>query len=435
MPEPEDYCHQHLQDLLQSACFERAAVLRALLVYLWENKDREISEYAIAVEALHRNEDFESKVDATVRVQIWRLRRMLARYYQTEGADSTIRLTIPLGTHKLHVLEGQLGATKSLDDPTEDASPHTTNEMPPPDALAAVGWRNTTRILYSIVALIVICLATFLATLFHGNLRAVAANRKELPSFWKSFTDNGKAVRIVVPTPLFFAWSPNGKNHFLVARDISVNDQDEVNQSESLKDLERRLGKPQSWQHYTAASDTFASVQLARFLDEFGIDSSMSVSEEPSEAISSNEDVITMGSEVSLAAYRSEIGQLTYRLGPGGAYVTDSSDPSQNVEYRMVRESPSRVVVPGIIAVLPQSNSNSRILIVESVQTAALISFITSDEGLAELAKAISAHHTRYFEAVVLSEVGDDNTFQNRLAALKPISAVRESAKNESVTP
>lgn len=94
-----------LEEVLQSKCFERASRLRALLLYLWENRNLEISEYAIAVDGLGKAPDFESKIDATVRVQIARLRDLLRKYYEGEGSRSTIRIVIPLGTHQVQLVE------------------------------------------------------------------------------------------------------------------------------------------------------------------------------------------------------------------------------------------------------------------------------------------------------------------------------------------
>jgi len=59
-----------LAAILTSRTFGKSPTLCNLLVYLWENRDGRISEYAIATEALGRSSDFDSKIDATVRVQI-----------------------------------------------------------------------------------------------------------------------------------------------------------------------------------------------------------------------------------------------------------------------------------------------------------------------------------------------------------------------------
>ena len=66
---------KHVEDVLRSECFKRATTLRGLLEYLWKNRGKDISEYAIAVDALGRNPDFESKIETLV--PIWRSLGML----------------------------------------------------------------------------------------------------------------------------------------------------------------------------------------------------------------------------------------------------------------------------------------------------------------------------------------------------------------------
>lgn len=90
-----------LDEVLRSRTFERTASLRKLLTYLWDKRDADINEYAIAIEALGRPPNFDSKIDATVRVQIGRLRRLLDKFYAEEGTAHSRRATIPVGSHRL----------------------------------------------------------------------------------------------------------------------------------------------------------------------------------------------------------------------------------------------------------------------------------------------------------------------------------------------
>ena len=218
--------NQQLREVLESKCFERAGTLRALLLYLWENKDKEISEYAIAVEALHRNEDFESKIDATVRVQIWRLRRFLAKYYETEGSQSRVRLSIPLGTHQIQLIEftpesEPENTVETQEEPlAAEMPPAFASILPPPETFIR---RNNLWVsaVGSIVVILGFCIGGFLWSAIHDHARVNAAQR-ELPLFWKRFMDNGKPARIILSSPVFFAWNSEGKNDFLVVRDVSV---------------------------------------------------------------------------------------------------------------------------------------------------------------------------------------------------------------------
>jgi DNA-binding response OmpR family regulator len=92
---------KHVQRVAQSAQFTRAETLKRLLLYLWVHRDEDISEYAVATDALGRRVDFDPKTDASVRVQISRLRRKLKDYYESEGSGEAYMLHIPIGTHSL----------------------------------------------------------------------------------------------------------------------------------------------------------------------------------------------------------------------------------------------------------------------------------------------------------------------------------------------
>jgi hypothetical protein len=61
--------------------------------------ERDVSEYAIAVDALGRRKDFDPKQDAIVRVEAHRVRKRLSEYYEAEGAAHEIRLVIPPGSY------------------------------------------------------------------------------------------------------------------------------------------------------------------------------------------------------------------------------------------------------------------------------------------------------------------------------------------------
>ena len=106
-----------IASILESQVFERCDTLKKLLGYLWLHRDQEFSEYAIATEALGRKADFDPKIDASVRVQIARLRQKLKEFYEDEGANYSILISIPIGSHSLEVSQRQIEPTKGLKDP------------------------------------------------------------------------------------------------------------------------------------------------------------------------------------------------------------------------------------------------------------------------------------------------------------------------------
>src|SRR5215813_11551975 len=92
-----------LEAVLTSSLFVRTPSLANLLSYLcqkyFQGEADLLKEYTIGVEAFGRAPDFDKKEDSIVRVEIRRLREKLRQYYETEGGDHSIRLTIPVGRY------------------------------------------------------------------------------------------------------------------------------------------------------------------------------------------------------------------------------------------------------------------------------------------------------------------------------------------------
>lgn len=425
--EPEDRGARHLQEVLRSECFKRASALRSLLVYLWENRLNEISEYAIAVEALGRSPNFESKVDASVRVQISRLRQFLARYYESEGRHAAERLVIPVGTHQLQLVQALPEGADEEPDPEAEIHPGVSG-----DPLVASSRPDfLVPLLSGIIVLLVFCLGWLLWPSLHNGNRPALAAKQELPLFWRGFLDNGKPTRIVLPTPIFFTWGPPENQRVLMARDVSVNDFNKLQPSSEIAVLEKKLGKPRPWRNYTVASDTFASLRLARFFDSYGVRSSISSADESPRGIIDHENIIVFGTPSSMADFQPDIERLSFQLAPYPfeRYVLDKHlPPGSPGEFPAVQESASRTVAPGIIALLPRGSEGGRILIVQGLQTMALISYLISEEGMSEISRAQAQHgNYPYFEAVILSEVNAGNPIQSRMVAYRPFKGTSTS--------
>ena len=93
------------QSLLQSPDFARSPVMSQLLRYLVEeaisNPDRPPKAYQVAVDGLGRREDFDVQADSYPRVQVGRLRKMLAAHYAARGSRE--RLRIPMGHYAVEL--------------------------------------------------------------------------------------------------------------------------------------------------------------------------------------------------------------------------------------------------------------------------------------------------------------------------------------------
>ncbi len=90
-----------LQCLIGSQTFRAARAQRNFLSYVVEEtlagRGDLIKEYSIGVEVFGRGKSFDPRVNNIVRAEATRLRSKLAKYYETEGKDSSLRIELPKG--------------------------------------------------------------------------------------------------------------------------------------------------------------------------------------------------------------------------------------------------------------------------------------------------------------------------------------------------
>jgi len=94
---------QIIQELTSHPLLHSSEALCNLLRYLAERSlqhpDQTIKEHQIATEVFGRSQNFDPRVDSTVRVQTSRLRSKLAEYYATAGAGQRWQVEIPKGSY------------------------------------------------------------------------------------------------------------------------------------------------------------------------------------------------------------------------------------------------------------------------------------------------------------------------------------------------
>lgn len=111
-----------LERILASDAFRSAPQLSAFLNFIVERRiegrSAELKGYTIAVEAFGRPADFDPQSDPIVRVEAGRLRKALGQYYQGDGADDPIRISMPVGAY-VPVFE-HLGADGAVVEPAPE---------------------------------------------------------------------------------------------------------------------------------------------------------------------------------------------------------------------------------------------------------------------------------------------------------------------------
>jgi hypothetical protein len=384
----------YVRCVVDSHAFEKTPTLRLLLQYLWQHRAEALSEYAIATEALGRPASFDARTDATVRVQISRLRQRLEKFYEAEGQNCERRITIPVGTHQLTVRTGLPLVIHEVQSPP--AAPN--RELP---------WRLLCFVLFAIVLL----LGTALLIKRSGQQ---AERAQPMAKFWARFAQNGKRTRLVFPTPVFLSFAardldPNGT---IMIRDTDVNDFETRRRSPSMRLLEERLGQPKLAQNYTVTSDTFAAVDLARYLDRSGLETTvLSSADSPLTALD-RENLIAIGTPGTLRPLETYVDRMSFVLSSHEHSVTiRNPQKGEPQKFEFSLESETRSVWPGVIGLLPGHGGQTKLLILASRHTFALVSFLTSTTGLDQLDRLWRAKGSpEYFEVLVGSEVEGQNS-------------------------
>lgn len=90
--------------VMHSETFRRAKRLRQLLQYVVSEtlagRGERLKQFNIAVEAFGHDGDFHPQFQTSVRTEVWRLRSRLESYYQTEGVNDEVRISLPKGGFK-----------------------------------------------------------------------------------------------------------------------------------------------------------------------------------------------------------------------------------------------------------------------------------------------------------------------------------------------
>lgn len=386
-----------LDVIASSNCFAKAPALRRLLVYLWEHRGEDISEYAIAVDVLSKRPHFDPKVDASVRVHISRLRQKLREYFDDEGRHLPFRVVIPQGTHAIQL------------------------EAVAPEPASRV-WLRRLRASWAPLAGVALLLVSAWLWQDARHARAELAKLQgtlELPAVWKTILKPGRLTRIIYPIPVFYHWDT------LRMRDVRVNHPDGWKTSVTLKPYVEKLGPPAISQSYTVSTDTMAAIQLTRFLSSHG----RALEVAPTVSLSldqyGNDNLIFLGIPPTNAQLSAYLENLSFRLQDGSGTVTNRRpEAGEPAVFR-----PRRTDIAGggtenygVLAVLPGHAPGTSLMLIMGMQTSAITTLVTSPHGIDECTRRWKmAGSPEHFEAVVRTIAVGTTTKSTEIVALRAL--------------
>src|SRR3982751_3670007 len=92
-----------LESVLANAAFTGSEKLSHFLRFVveetLEGRGDRIKDYVIGVEVYGKRTSYDPRTDSSVRVEAARLRSKLSRYYETDGHDEALLISVPKGSY------------------------------------------------------------------------------------------------------------------------------------------------------------------------------------------------------------------------------------------------------------------------------------------------------------------------------------------------
>ena len=191
---------QILDKILDSETFTNKEVLKGLLRFLYTStkEGRVLRECDIAIDYFRRGDDFLPGDDTIVRVNIYKLRSLLEKYYQSEGRKDELVFEIPKGSYSLQIIKK--GQVKKQD-------------IRNPKGRGII---------------IVVLVASVLLNLFF-YLKSQKVFYRDNP-VWNDYIKDGLPVYITMGNPYFFRAKDSTVENIIV-RDISINSEEDLHKS------------------------------------------------------------------------------------------------------------------------------------------------------------------------------------------------------------
>ena len=330
------------------------------------------------------------------------------------------RVTLPHGAYRINV-----EVALAPEAPVLHSNPDSHVAEPRPESLP-----HNRRHLTAWAGLGLLLLACGFLMWENRRLAAQVQTPIPLPRFWADLFRNGKPTSVVLPTPVFFEWTDSP----LKVRDTRVNDFERSADSDMLKPLIGKYGPPRLMQNYTVVSDTFAAVKLAQYLQARAVTVSFSGASDFSFDQFGDRNVILIGLSSSSFHIRQLMERMNFHSKPENASTVFNRTPisGEAAEYRMVQQSGSRRSVPGVVAMLPGSAANTKVLMVASWASSAMISFLTSDSSADLLETAWRrAGSPSYFELLIHSDIEGNAVLRASVAGVREFVPRRAGGKSQ----
>ena len=385
---------RQIEVICASQAFRNRDSFRRLLTYLadrtLDGSADALKEYTLGLELFGKPDSYDPREDATVRVQISKLRQKLEEYYLSEGKDAPVLVELP---RRQLALTFQVRPTLPVVEP------------PPPLAI-----RSPIRSWHIALGAVLLGFIAFeLGRHFSSKPPSAAASTSpapaEIETFWGPVFADGRPVVLSLGTPMFIRFR-GGR-----IRAGGIDDPEKANADPRIKRIIGMFNteKPQASYIYTGVGEAEGAFQLAKLFTRFNRDLQLRRSSSITwEEISEN-NLVILGS----AKYNPQIRDLplqqTFIVEQNGVANLHPRPGEPEKFLRRYTEDADRNIVEeyAVISRLPGVNGRGSIVVLGASATegtAAAVQYATDPVHLRSLFGHI-ANNTgkvpKYFEVVV----------------------------------
>jgi hypothetical protein len=255
-----------LAKILSGETLRGKDTLRALLSYLVERTldgaAESLKEYTIGVEAFGKPADYNPQEDASVRVQIGRLRQKLEEYYRTEGAQDALVIELPKRQFALLFHERPVEIAAA---PPEVV--RTDAVLPPPLASPAAPRRISWPSLLAGALAVTLLWAGWSLLKPREQVRpSAAAASAELAELWQPFLQSDRPITMAMTMRPFLRYDRG------VIREWNLANLDAETRERRLRELKQLLNTERlvPWDKtYTSFGEATGVFLLTRLFDRY----------------------------------------------------------------------------------------------------------------------------------------------------------------------
>lgn len=275
-----DTLRRQVDHVLASSAFRNSSALRRLLEYLshrtLSGDSNDIKEYRIGVEALGRPASYDPRSDPSVRVQVGRLRTRLSEYYQEEGAEDPIIISVPKGGFTV-VFDERPARWPIVDKEQEKDLENLTSsslESAPPTSKPKTRYGKS--VMLGLLVATILMSALFM--IFRPPVMEPAGQDSVIADFWAPYLGSSRPMLISLGVPLWLRTSYDSNSPDRITadfRDTFINEwptragsAQEQREEWWKRKLQTENLEPRF--EYLAVGEALAAATLSRTLGKYG---------------------------------------------------------------------------------------------------------------------------------------------------------------------